>query len=154
MSNKDFTTTILVDQTAKEAFNAINSVSGWWTENVEGGANKLNGVFTTHFGETFITMKVVELVPGKKVVWLVTDCYKHWLKGNKTEWTGTKISFEISPKGKKTEVRFTHHGLIPKLECFDGCSNAWGEYIQQSLLSLITTGKGNADAKVKVAKNK
>ena len=94
MSNKDFTTTILVDQTAKEAFNAINSVSGWWTENVEGEANKLNGVFTTHFGETFITMKVVELVPGKKVVWLVTDCYKDWVKGNKKEWNGTEIVFE------------------------------------------------------------
>jgi hypothetical protein len=150
-NNKDYTATILVDETQKKVFNAINNVAGWWTENLEGNTEKLKDTFTVRFGETFITMQVVELVAGKKIVWLVTDCYKHWLKGNKTEWTGTKISFEITEKDNKTQVRFTHLGLIPKLECFDGCSDAWGQYIKQSLKGLITTGKGRPEPKEKKA---
>jgi hypothetical protein len=81
------------------------------------------------------------------VVWLVTDCYKHWLRNNKTEWIGTKISFDISEKDDKTQILFTHFGLIPTLECFEGCANAWIQYIQQSLLKLITTGKGQPNPK-------
>jgi hypothetical protein len=66
---------------------------------------------------------------------------------DKTEWTGTTITFEISRKehkttGDKTEVRFTHAGLVPEVECFGACSNAWGFYINGSLRSLIATGKG------------
>jgi hypothetical protein len=146
---KDYTTSIVVDQTPKEVFRAINNVAGWWTEDLEGSAAKLNDVFTVRFGETWMTMKVVERIPDTKVAWLVTDCNKEWLKGNKKEWNGTKISFEITGKGKKTQLQFTHFGLMPKLECFDGCSNAWGEYIHESLKGLITTGKGKPTAKEK-----
>ena len=147
MSPSDFTTTLLVDQTPEKAFNAINNVRGWWTENSEGSTQELNDEFTVRFGETFITMRIAEMIPERKVVWLVTDCYKHWLKNNKTEWTGTKIIFEISRKDKETEVRFTHQGLVPQYECFDICSNAWSQYIQQSLRSLITTGQGEPNSK-------
>jgi hypothetical protein len=61
---------------------------------------------------------------------------------DKREWTGTKILFEISVQDDKTLLRFTHLGLSPQVECFDSCSNSWSQLIQQSLLSLITTGKG------------
>jgi hypothetical protein len=67
----------------------------------------------------------------------------------KTEWKGTEITFEVSKKGDKTEVRFTHLGLVPESECFDACSNAWGSYINGSLRSLITTGKGEPKQKEK-----
>ena len=151
-ATSDYTTTILVDQTPKEAFKAINNVTGWWTENLEGSWKKLKDEFTATFGGTFITMQVVELVPDTKVVWLVTDCYKDWVKGNKKEWNGTKIAFEISKKGKKTEVKFTHVGLVPEFECYGGCSNAWSEYVGSSLASLISTGTGEPTPKEKKAK--
>jgi hypothetical protein len=62
---------------------------------------------------------------------------------DKTEWNGTKVIFEIARKGDKTEVRFTHEGLVPDYQCFDKCSSAWGFYINDSLKSLITTDKGD-----------
>jgi hypothetical protein len=61
---------------------------------------------------------------------------------DKTEWTGTDIVFEISGKGDKTEIRFTHIGLVPEYECYDVCSDGWGTYINGSLRALIATGKG------------
>jgi hypothetical protein len=146
MNNKDFTATLLVNQTAGEAFDAINNVGAWWSTSFEGGTEKLNGVFTVRFGEVFITSKVVELIPGKKIVWLVIDCNKPWLKNTK-EWTGTKISWEISAKDGKTQILFVHVGLVPEVECFGVCSTAWGQYLQQSLLSLVTTGTGQPTRK-------
>jgi hypothetical protein len=32
--------------------------------------------------------------------------------------------------------------LVPAYECFESCSNAWGFYVNGSLRSLISTGKG------------
>jgi len=147
MATSDFTITILVDQTPQEAFKCINNVTKWWTENLEGRSLKLNDEFTVHFGDIhYSRQKLVEVIPDEKVVWLVTDSNLNWIK-DKHEWTNTKISFEISEKDDKTQVHFTHKGLVPEVECFDACSDAWSQYIQQSLLTLITTGKGQSGLK-------
>jgi hypothetical protein len=49
MSNPDCTTTITVDQPAKEAFDAINNVRGWWSEEIEGSTDKLGDEFTYRY---------------------------------------------------------------------------------------------------------
>src|SRR5262245_38152789 len=93
-------------------------------------------------------MKLIEVIPEKKVVWLVLHNYFNFTE-DKTEWKGTKVIFEVSKNGDKTEVRFTHQGLVPQYECYNACSNAWGSYINGSLRSLITTGKGYPNQKEK-----
>src|SRR5215210_7737723 len=96
MTTSDFTTTLLVDQTPEEAFNAINNVRGWWSEEIEGGTEKLNDEFNYHFEDVHRSkMKIIELIPNKKVVWLVMDNYFKFIK-DKSEWTGNKIIFEVS----------------------------------------------------------
>ena len=50
MKEQDYHTSITVDATAREAFNCINSVTKWWTENPEGSSQKLNDEFTTGRG--------------------------------------------------------------------------------------------------------
>jgi len=144
MKTSDFTTTISVDQTPQEAFNAINNVRDWWPGEIEGNTTKLNGEFSYRYKKMhYSNQKLVEVIPGKKVVWLVTESSLNFVE-NKSEWTGTKIIFEISEKGNKTQVRFTHQGLVPQFECFDACSNAWTDIIRDGLRGLITTGKGKA----------
>jgi hypothetical protein len=142
MKTRDFTVTISVDATAREAFDAIKNVRGWWSDEIEGRAEKLGDEFTHYYRDVHrCTMKLIEVVPDEKVVWLVLDNYFNFTK-DKTEWIGTKIVFEITRKGKQTELRFTHQGLVPEYECYELCSREWGSYIKDSLRSLITTGKG------------
>ena len=149
MKEQDHTGTITVNATAQEAFKNINSVTKWWTENLEGSSEKLGDEFTVRFGDVHAsTQRLVEVIPGKKIVWLVTNSQLNFIK-DKQEWTGTKISFEIVEKDNKTTIRFTHHGLVPEIECFDACSNAWGDYISNSLRNLVNTGKGQPTPKEK-----
>ena len=141
MSDQNYTSAFLVDQTPEEAFAAINNVRGWWSGEIEGDTDKLGAEFTYRVPDVhYCKMKITEFIPGKKVVWHVLDSYISHTQA-KTEWNDTKISFEISKKDGKTEVRFTHIGLVPAYECYSDCSNAWGTLINGSLRKLITTGK-------------
>jgi hypothetical protein len=142
MNTSDFTTTILVDQSPQEVFNAINNVRGWWQGVIEGSTDKLNDEFTYRMKEFhFSKQKITAIIPNQKVIWLVTESQLNFIK-DKDEWTGTTIIFEISEQDNKTQLRFAHVGLNPEIECYGACSNGWAQLIQQSLFSLITTGKG------------
>ncbi len=146
MKNQDFTATIWVDQTPAEAFAAINNVRGWWSGQIEGDTDKLSAEFTYRYKDVHRSkQKITEFIPGRKVVWRVLDSHLSFLK-DKSEWNGTHIVFEISTKEDKTEVRFTHAGLAPQIECYGSCSNAWGMLIRGNLRQLIATGKSQPDA--------
>ncbi|MDP9081956.1 MAG: SRPBCC domain-containing protein [Bacteroidota bacterium] len=142
MNKQDFTTTIVVQQSPEQVFNAVNNPQAWWSGEITGSTEKLNDEFTYRYKEFHLSkQRIVETVPGKKVVWLVTESQINYTE-DKSEWTGTRMIFEISELDNKTQLRFTHMGLVPEIECFDSCSNAWSQLIHQGLFSLITTGKG------------
>jgi hypothetical protein len=142
MNDQNYTTTFTVDQSPEEVYAAINNVQGWWTGNpgIEGSADKLGDEFIYNYKPYhYSKQKIVELIPAKKVVWQVLESSINFVE-DKSEWKGTTITFDISKKGDKTEVRFTHIGLVPNVECFDSCSNGWNTYINGSLRSFITIG--------------
>lgn len=142
METQDFSATILVDQTPKEVFNAVTNVRGWWSEEITGNTNKLNDEFTYRYKDVHnCKMKLVDVIPDKKVVWHVLDNYFSFTK-DKSEWKDTQVSFEISKRGNKTQLHFTHLGLVPEYECYSACSAGWTQYVKFSLLNLIETGKG------------
>lgn len=147
MNDKNFTAAFTVDQSPEEVFDAVNNVRGWWSEDIEGSTDKLNAEFLYHYKDIHIcNIKIAEYIPGKKVAWLVLNNYFNFTK-DKTEWKDTKIVFEISRKGNKTQLHFTHVGLVPQYECYGVCRDAWSSYINISLQNLITTGKGQPNPK-------
>jgi uncharacterized protein YndB with AHSA1/START domain len=142
MKTKDYTISYTVDQSPQEVFDAINNVRRWWSEEIEGQTDRLGAEFKFHYQDLHrTTQRITELVPGKKVVWRVIDSHINFVK-DKAEWQGTEVVFEIEKKGRKTELRFTHVGLVPTIECYGNCSGAWGFYVNESLRGLITTGSG------------
>jgi hypothetical protein len=143
MESMHFTTGFLVEKTPMEVFDAVTNVRGWWSEQIEGNTSKLNDEFSYHYKlDHRCKMKLAEVIPGRKVAWSVLDNYFSFTS-DKSEWIGTSIHFDIGTKDGKTALVFTHLGLVPSYECFDVCSDAWTNYIQGSLRSLIETGKGN-----------
>jgi len=122
MTTSNYTTKFQVDQSPKEVFDAINNVLGWWSGKIEGNTDELGAEFTyTVTSMHYSKQKITEFTPDKKIVW-------HVLESN--------INFV-----NNTEVQFTHIGLVPAYECYNGCSNAWSELINGNLRKLITTGK-------------
>ena len=142
MSDQSFASSFLVDQDPEEVFGAINNVRGWWSGDIDGDTDKLGDEFTYRYEDVhYSKQRITKFVPNEKVVWLVLDSSLSFVK-DKTEWNGTEISFDVSNKGDQTEVRFTHHGLVPEFECFDACSGAWSFYMKESLRNYISTGQG------------
>jgi Activator of Hsp90 ATPase homolog 1-like protein len=147
MTAKNYTASFTVDQSPDDVFAAVNNVRGWWSGEVDGRTDKLGAEFTYRYQDLHCSsQKIAEFVPGEKVVWHVLDAQINFVK-DKDEWDGTDIVFEIARKGGKTELRFTHVGLVPTIECYGKCAGAWGYYINESLRSLITTGKGDPNEK-------
>ncbi len=146
MENQNYSATIAVALSPSEVFDHVNDVSRWWCKVVDGVSSTFEGK-SAKLGDEFIIrsgdrhyskQKLVEVIPGKKMVWLVTDSLLNWLENDKTEWNGTKMTFEIMPKGDMTELRFTHEGLIPQVECYDMCAMAWDMFITESLYNFMT----------------
>lgn len=146
MSTQSFTTKIIVDQSPEEVFKAVQNVRGGWSEEIEGKTEELNDQFNYHYEDIHrCKIKLVEFIKNEKIVWLIEQNYFKFTE-DKTEWTGTKPTFEITAKNGKTELTFTHVGLVPEYECFEICRDSWANYIQKSLKNLIETGKGTPNA--------
>jgi hypothetical protein len=141
MKNENYHISITVKADAKKAVNSICNVADWWTSNIEGNSKNLNDVFTIHFGETFVTFKITELIPERKIVWAVTDCNLHWLN-DKKEWNNTKVEWQISASDGSSNITMIHDGLIPAAECYENCEKGWNFFTGESLKKLINEGQG------------
>ena len=125
MENTSFTTTIEVAKSPQDVFNRIKDISKWWSKDFEGSSTKLNDEFVIcHPGRHYSKQKLVEVIPNKKVVWLVTESRLNWLEKDEHEWTNTKMVFEITTNGDRTALHFTHEGLVPKKSVIQCVSRA------------------------------
>jgi len=141
LTDQSYRSSIVVNENAIEAYDKISRVNEWWVANFEGSAKNLGDAFKVTLGETFVTFKITEAIPGIKVTWLVTDSWLPW-QNDKTEWTGTEVVFEILEEGDSTKIDMTHVGLTPEVECFENCQTGWNHFINRSLVKFMNEGQG------------
>ena len=111
-----------------EALSAVEGLSRWWTSDTR-GESKVDGVLQFRFGDGGFDMKILELKPGKRVLWQVAD--------GPEEWLGTTISFDVKQNGDWTIVLFKHQGWKEPVEFMHHCSTKWAVF----LLSLKRSSK-------------
>ena len=121
-----------------EALAKPEGPAAWWTSNTQ-GQSKVGGVLKFRFsadGKEIggFDMKVLELQPGKRVLWRVVE--------GPAEWIGTKISFDLRQEGDWTLVFFKHQGWKEPVEFMHHCSTKWGVFLL-SMKSLLQTGSGS-----------
>ena len=99
---------------AYKALATREGLAGWWTNDTR-GESAVDGVlefrFAPHGG---FDMKVLELEPGKRVLWKVVDGPK--------EWIGTRIRWDLREDGDYTIVMFKHEGWKEPVEFMHHCS--------------------------------
>ncbi len=135
---ESFNTTIEVTKSPDYVFSCLREVPKWWSKDFEGSSAKLNDEFVIHHpGAHYSKQRLVEVIPGKRIVWLVTESTLSWLQNDRHEWIGTKMIFEIKADGAKTLLHFTHEGLVPDKECYIRCEQGWTMIITERLFNYI-----------------
>jgi uncharacterized protein YndB with AHSA1/START domain len=118
------------------ALTTAEGLAGWWTTDAQGKGNDLSGVLQFRFGAGGFDMKVLELDPGKRVLWEVVD--------GPEEWIGTHVGWDLDQADDYAIVLFKHEGWKEPVEFMHHCSTKWAVFLM-SLKSLIETGKGAPD---------
>jgi hypothetical protein len=142
METNNFNSSLAAPISAGEAIKKISNVPEWWGITFSGSSEKQGDSFIVKMGgDSFFHFTVAELIPRKRVVWLVTDCHMPWYT-DKKEWANTKLIFDLQEENGNTALTFTHEGLTPNVECYNDCAPGWTHWIKTSLFSYLTTGKG------------
>lgn len=134
MEKENFTYSFETSKSAQEAFERLLEIDKWWSglyeEIIKGKSKKIGDEYTFEAagGLHYTKQKLVELLPGKKITWLVTESNLSFLT-EPSEWKNTKLHFDLSTAGDKTKVVFTHEGLTPAIECWSDCSRGWTDYL-------------------------
>jgi uncharacterized protein YndB with AHSA1/START domain len=125
-----------VKATVAEVYAAITSVeglAGWWTTQTVGEGNELGGVLRFTFVPGGFDMKVIELVPDKRVQWEVVE--------GPDEWVGTQVIWDLAQVDEWAIINFKHEGWKEPVEFMAHCTTKWASYLL-SLKSLVETGQG------------
>lgn len=143
MSEAGFTIAVTFPRRPEVIFSSLQDVSKWWGgEDFAGNSVKKGDEFTVIHGDVhFSKQQLIDVIPEKRIVWLVTESRLSWLTGNKHEWTDTKMVFDLMAAGGETVLRFTHEGLVPSLECYEKCTEGWTMVISKWLPDYVNFGK-------------
>lgn len=146
MKNENYTVAIEVVKSPDEVFNhLIKDVAKFWPEDLEGECSKPGDEFVFRSGDSHYSKnKVIEFLPNKKLVWLVTESLR---KTDNFQWTGTKMIFELIPKNNNTLVKFTYDGPVSDNET-DRLAQVCDFVIKEKLYNLIES----FTARIEVAK--
>lgn len=138
-SKAKYTISIEVEKKPEDVFNHLTQdVSKFWPEDFEGASAGLNDEFVFSLGDSHYSKnKIAELVPNKKVVWLTTESIR---KSDSYDWTGTKMIFELMPKGDNTLLQYTYDGPVLADEV-DRLKQVCDMTIKEKLYNFLSKGK-------------
>jgi hypothetical protein len=141
MTGTDFTFSYEVPQSPREVYDAVIDVRGWWSQRISGDTDRPGEFIYEVPGIHRTRAQITELTPHRRVVWHVIE---NWFASSPEtdEWAGSEITFGIEPTDDGSRLTFTHVGLTPELDCYEGCSVGWSRHALESLRTLITTGTG------------
>jgi uncharacterized protein YndB with AHSA1/START domain len=135
----NYSVAIEVAKSPNDVFNNLINLKKWWPEDFEGEDIKLNSEFEFTTGDSHYSKnKVIEFVPNEKLVWLATESVR---KTDNYDWTGTKMIFELTPKGDNTIVKFTYDGVVLENES-DRLVQICDMTLKEMFYNFITNGKG------------
>lgn len=131
MTTESFHTSMVLPASPQEVFDQICDVRSWWSRDFEGNSKMTGDEFVIcHTGLHYTKQRLTEVVPGSRLVWLVTESELSWLEHDKQEWKDTRMVFDLSAAGDATLLRFTHEGLVPGKECYERCTQGWTGVLQ------------------------
>jgi uncharacterized protein YndB with AHSA1/START domain len=116
---------ILIKAAPAKVYAAIATqagLAGWWTADSK-TEDKVGGRAEFGFDKrgTVFHMKIEKLEPGKHLAW---SCH-----GDPPEWDGTTLTWELSPQGESTTLRFTHGNWKSANDYYAMCNSTWGELV-------------------------
>ena len=120
------------EQDVYKALSTIDGLSNWWTSTTSGDST-VGGKIDFRFNKHLCTMRVSALEPGRRVAW---DCIEP-----NSEWTGTKLSFDLKGKDGVTVLTFGHKEWKEASDFFGHCSMKWATFLL-SLKQYVETGTG------------
>ena len=138
-----FTRTLRIQASPRALYAAVTTVQGlqgWWSHDTVAS----DGEVTVRFGGgNFQTLRLVDLIPDRRVVWeWIAQYFPVEGTSQTDEWVGTRVSFEIEahPDGSST-LTFTHDGLTPQVACYGLCNPGWTRCLG-SLTGYLEKGIG------------
>lgn len=141
----DFTMTTTIAGPPADVFAAILDTRAWWNQAIDGPTAAPGDEFGFEVeGLHKIRVRVTDVTPNSRVEWLVLENNFGFVK-DQSEWVGDRMVFDLTPVEGGTAVTFTQYGLVPELECYDVCSNAWAFFVRDSLRLLAEEGQGKPE---------
>ncbi len=121
-------------QSTFDALTKPDEIVRWWSDEaqVEPEVGSL-GEFRFKPPAGVLRFEVAELNANEKV---------HWIsRQGPPRWTGTSVTWQLTPTQDRTKLVFTHEGFAQVDEVYEQTRRNW-EYFLNSLKSYLETGKG------------
>lgn len=139
MTTNSFSTEISIQATPERVFDGITDVRGWWSPDIEGSTTAIGDEFIFRDRDNlFARFRITEVEPGQRMVWQVLESELTFV-ADRDEWTGTRVTFDLTARDGETVLSFCHEGLLPSVECYESCSVGWSACMA-SLRELVTSG--------------
>lgn len=116
---------VFIKSSADNIYSAITTKEGiaaWWSPH-NNAKNEVGFTFRISFGgDYYKEIRIKELKPNEYVEWEITHAHPEWLN--------TTVTFSITIKNGKSELRFGHNNWSDYTDLFAQCTHDWGVFLE------------------------